>query len=285
MNMPRTIDLTDCISIRLYEDSRPTYLETAPLQKGLVLVFKGKEIIEEGMGFGAPVVLYRDRAFFSSSAETSFCQTGELKVLTKRFVIDSISRKKIRGGLYLNDRIYGSLQKRFHKIYTENKNLSPILTKFIELLKSFGVNTEFQKITPRGAVTIKYSCAPSAIEIEAIFCELKKGYSEIAVLNEQGASTFKKYSDTDGLTLLDSQIGAWEIVKAKRASLSQINGEIFFSLINNENNSKLLRGRERVKGRYSWVGFCYLVGPQIPKFQYSIKLGTKKAISCNEFSI
>ena len=144
-------------------------------------------------------------------------------------------------------------------------------------MKNFGVNTEFQKIPPRGTITINYSCSPESIEIEVLLCELKKGYNEIVVLNEQGASTFRKYSDTDGLTLLDNQIGAWELVKAKVASLSQFNGEIFFSLFNNE-NSKLLRGREKVKGRYSWVGFCYSIGPQTRKFKYSIKIGTKKSV-------
>jgi len=281
---PFTIALNDFICIRLYDDCRPKYLETSPLQKGLVLVFKGREIIEEGMGFGAPVVLYGDRAYFSSSAETSFCEVADRKVLTKKFVIDSISRKRIRGTLYLNDFIYRSLQRRFHKIYTTNREVAPILTKFIELLKTFGVNTEFQKIPPKGAITINYSCSIESIEIEVLLSKLKKGYNEIVVLNEQGASTFRKYTDTEGLTLMDNQIGAWELVKAKVASLSRINGEIFFSVFNNQ-NSKLLRGREKVKGRYSWVGFSYSIGPHIHKFEYSIKIGTKNQFSCNKFSV
>ena len=276
MNPPITIVLSGCFSVRLYDDSRPNYLETAPLQKGLVLVYNGQEIIEEGMGFGAPVVLFRDRALFSSSATTSFCEIGDIKILTKRFVMDSISRKKIKG-VFLNDRIYRSFQKHFfHKIYTEKKNLAPLLTKLIELMKRFGVNTEFQKIAPRGAITIKYSCFSDSIEIEVLFSELKKGYSEIAILNEQGASTFRRYSDSNGLTLLDSQIGAWEMVEARVASFSKINGAISFSLFSNV-NSKLLRGREKIKGRYSWVGFCYSLGQHIPKFKYSINLETTKS--------
>jgi hypothetical protein len=239
-----------------------------------VLIFDGKEIIEEGMGFGAPVVLYADRAFFSSSAQTSFYQEGEFKVLVKKFIIDTISRKRIKGTLYLNDRIYCCLQKQFHKIYTQKKDLTPILTKFIELLKSFGVNTEFQKTTPRGHISINYYCLPNTIKVEVTISNLTKGYSGIALLNEQGASIFRKYTDSDGLSFVDNQIGAWEQVKAKTASLSKIDGELFFSF-NNNAHCQLLRGREKIKRRYSWVGFCYLIGPKISKFHYSIKLGNK----------
>jgi len=122
MKQPITADLDDSTSVRLYEDSRPNNLETSQLQKGLVLVYRGKEIIGEGMGFGAPVVLYSDRTFYSSSAETSFYQTGNLKILTKKFVIDTISRKKL-SATYLNDRGYRFFHKHFHKLYTQKRRL------------------------------------------------------------------------------------------------------------------------------------------------------------------
>jgi hypothetical protein len=269
---PITISLDDCISCRLYEDTRPYYLEVAPLQKGVVLLVNDKEVIEEGMGFGTPVVLYCDRPYFSSSAETSFRAEGKQNVLVKSFTIDTISRKKLGKNFYLNDRFYSFFQKPFHKTYTQHKRLVPILSRIIGLLKTFGVNTEFQKVNPKGIITIKYSCLCQSIEVEVSLSKLDKtGCKEILLLNEQGATFFRKYTDTDGLTLFDDQIGAWEPTKAEQVAVSNISGTVGFSLRNND-GATLLRGREKVRRRYSWVGFCYCLQPYASTFRYAIRL-------------
>ncbi|NLF88655.1 hypothetical protein GX563_07515 [Candidatus Bathyarchaeota archaeon] len=272
MNPPLTAELNEHLSVKLYEDSRPNYLETAPLQKGLVLVLNGKELIEEGMGFGAPVVLFENRTYFSRSAETSVTQIGNSKILTKKFIFDTILRKKIGDAFYINDYLYSYYHKWFQKIYTEHKGFALISTKLIELSRRIGVATEFQKVTSIGNVTVKYSCLTDSISIE-VLSQLQRGYREVAVLNEQGASIFRKYSDTDGLTLLDTQIGAWEVVEAGEASLSHIDGSVSFSLPNHR-KSRFFRGREKIDDQYSWVGFCYYLAPEVSMFQYLIKLKT-----------
>ena len=271
---PATINLESYVSCRLYEDTRPHCLETAQLQKGLVLLVEGSEVIEEGMGFGAPVVLYQDRAFFSSSADISVRREGNEMILTKSFTIDAISRKRFGKDFYLNDSLYRFFQKRFHNIYTRNKDLAAVLTRFIELMKTFGVSTEFQKVSPKGIITVKYAILPRLIEVEIVLSGLdKRGCSQVLILNEQGASFFRKYSDTDGVTLIDGQIGAWEPTEAKEVSLSNLEETTGFSLRNN-GGTRLFRGREKVRGRYSWVGFCYFLQPHTSRFRYSIRLTT-----------
>jgi hypothetical protein len=59
-----TLQLTDRLSVRLYRDCRPSCLETGALQKGLVLLLDERELIEEGVGFGVPIVRYTDKTFF-----------------------------------------------------------------------------------------------------------------------------------------------------------------------------------------------------------------------------
>jgi len=107
-----TLQMGNRLSVRLYRDARPNYLEIAPLQKGLVLIFEGEELIEEGIGFGVPVVKYADKTYFSSSAEASVQENGNLCTLEKRFTLDTVSRKRFWKASYINDGFYSF----FHKL-------------------------------------------------------------------------------------------------------------------------------------------------------------------------
>ncbi len=252
---PITVKLENGFSCRLYEDTRPHHLEISPLQKGLVLLVDDREVIEEGAGFGTPVIMYRDRTFFSGSAKTRFRQEDDRRTVLKVFTIDTVSRKTFRKHLHLNDRLYTFLQRRFHSIYTEHKSLVPLLTLVIRLMKTSGVNTEFQKVKPKGRITMRYSFFPSSIEVDVSLSDLNKiGCKEILLLNEQGASFFRKYSDTEGSTLLDAEIGPWEKTKAKGVMLSNVSGTTGFSMESKEDIT-LFRGREKIRKKYSWVGF------------------------------
>lgn len=271
-NPPITANLDGLFSCRLYEDTRPHCLEIAQLQKGLVLLIDGKEIIEEGVGFGTPVVLYEDRPYFSSSAQIQLQANGDRSVLTKSFSMDTVSRKRFRKAFYLNDSFYIFFHRRFHNVYTRRGKVTPILTKIIELRKALRINTEFHKVKPRGTITVKYTCSPGTIEVEVQLSRLDRARcKEIQILNEQGASFFRKYSDSDGLTLVDGQIGAWETVEADEVSLSNLKETIAFTM-RNKAEATLLRGREVVPKRYSWVGFCYSLNPRTQRFKYAIKL-------------
>ena len=61
-------------------------METAALQKGLVLVLDGEELIEEGLGFGVPVVKYHDKTSFSIYADVSIQECDYGILVQKRYV-------------------------------------------------------------------------------------------------------------------------------------------------------------------------------------------------------
>ena len=192
-NSPITVNMGNRISCRLYSDTRPHCLEISQLQKGLVLMIDDKEVIEEGVGFGVPIALYKDEPYFSSSAECAVQNEGKTKTLIKSFVMDTVSRKRFGKTICVNDGLYTLLHKGFHRVYVVKSLLTPFFNKLIELTKLLGMNTEFVKVKPRGVVTIKYEFHPDSIDVEASLSQLdKNGCKEVVVLNEQGASFLQK---------------------------------------------------------------------------------------------
>jgi len=258
-----TLQMGNRLSVRLYRDARPNYLEIASLQKGLVLVFDGEELIEEGVGFGVPVVKYADKTYFSSSAEVYVQENGNLCTLEKRFTLDTVSRKRFWKASYINDGFYSLFHKLFNKAYKGHKSLTPVFIRTMELRRALKIQTEFVKVKPRGLIKFKYSFQPNTIKINVDLSDLElHGCREILLLNEQGSNYFRKYTDTDGLKLFDEKIGAWEIVRAKEATLSDDKDALEFTL-------------ERITGRFSWAGLSYSLHPKRGAFDYVIKLAEK----------
>jgi hypothetical protein len=275
-----TLNMGNRISFRLYKNTRPHYLEIAPLQKGLVLIFDGKELIEEGVGFGVPVVKYQDKTYFSSSAQSSLREERNRSILIKSFNLDTISRKRLGRTSYVNDDFYSFFHKLFEKAYLSHKRLTPVFNVIMELRRALKVQTDFVKVAQRGKITVTYTCFPDAVEVEFDFSKLERaGCQEILVLNEQGSTFFTRYSDTFGLSLSDGSIGAWERVRAEWASLSDANQTLYFTLANTK-AAPLFRGWERTKGRFSWAGLSYSLPPTVSTFNYAIRLRKEQTKIC-----
>jgi len=272
---PTTIPLTNRLSVRLYGDCRPNCLETGALQKGLVLLLDGIELIEEGVGFGVPIVKYEDKTFFSSKADVSMQQIGSAFRITKVYTLDTVSLKKFGQSTYINDGLYSPLRKTFQRLYLKHKKLMPLFNKAMELRELANIKTEFMTVKPRGTVTVNYHLQPTAINIQADFSKIALNKCrEVLILNEQGSNFFQKYVDSSGLHLLGNKIGAWETVAADQASLLSAKGQISFSL-QNRVGATLFRGWERTRKRFSWAGLSYSMGPNNGTFSYSIDLRFK----------
>jgi hypothetical protein len=267
-----TQKLADRLSVRLYKDCRPSCLETGALQKGLVLVFDERELIEEGVGFGVPVVKYEDKTFFSSKADLSIQKTDSGYTLTKAYNLDTVSLKKFGQATYIDDDLYSPLRRTFQTLYLKHKKLAPLFNKLMELRELANIKTEFVTVKPRGVVTVKYCCQPTVINVEADFSKVVLNKCrEVLVLNEQGSSFFQKYVDSNGLHLFGNKIGAWETVTADQATLQSTKGQISFCL-QNTRGTTLLRGWERTRNRFSWAGLSYSMRPNNGTFNYSIGL-------------
>jgi hypothetical protein len=272
---PITFPLTSHLSVRLYPDSRPNYLETAPLQKGLVLLLNERELVEEGLGFGVPVVKYQDKTYFAGTAYLSVYENGSQTEIKKTYILDTVSRKKLANGTVIDDGVYSFVRKKFAALYLRNKTLSPLFNRIMELRELAKIKTEFEQVKPRGAITVRYRFHPSCITVEADFSHLTLNRcQEILLLNEQGASTFEKYVDSSGAVLEGSRIGGWDAVAAASASLVSQSGNVWFS-VKGEGGARLFRGWEHTKRRFSWAGLSYMLPPSNGCFEYQINLGFK----------
>lgn len=271
LEKPFTFDTNKTFSLRVYPDSRPKIMEIASLQKGLVLVVDGSELIEEGAGFGLPIAKYSDMTFFSRAATVYVEEQGENSaVITKVFLLDSVSKKRVHGA-FINDRLYSVFHKTFEKAYLSRGNMRSFFDWVMRLRRTMGVETYFARVLPKGKVTIRYNCFPDHIKVCVDFSEVDKtSCKEILILNEQGSTFFRKYSSGNEV-LHDKKIGAWTRVDAEQAEFSDLGAHISFSM-ENIDGATLYCGWEQVEGRFSWAGMTYALSPKTLVFNYTIRL-------------
>ncbi len=247
-------------------DSKPNLqqLKTADLQKGLILIRDGREIVNEGMGFGVPVVKYSDKMFFSK--KSNLVPTKGMTVIKKDFHMDSIEQIKV--GKHVVSRGLGG----FAYLYRSSRFFRKPMIKFSQLIKKMvDVKSEFETVAGRGLISVTYRVCLDRIHVNCDMTKLdKSGCKSIFILNEQGSSFFKNYNDSDGVHLVDDEIGAWDKVKAKKACLFDL-GSSFSFCLKNTNNVAMWRGRE-TQDDTDWAGLIYEIPPSFDYFDYDIFL-------------
>jgi hypothetical protein len=232
----------------------------------------GRELIEEGVGFGVPVVIFSDKTYFSSSAELSIITENQTTMIVKNFYIDTVSRKVWRNRVLTDNSLYQIISRFFMKIYRKYPSSRRGIFPFIKLRKKFGIETLFTKVKHRGNITIKYKIKPRSVEIEADFTRINKDNClKVLLLNEQGATCFRRFFDSEGVKLIDEKIGAWDQVDAGWACLSNVNYSLGFC-VQSLLNCRLLKGREVIEDRLSWAGMAYEIDPHIDLIKYEIKI-------------
>lgn len=266
--------LNDDVSLLLYHDSRPKYLgETSGLQKGLILAISGKELSEEGVGFGVPVALFSDKTYFSKSAQLFVNKTGKDTILLKRFEMNCVSTKGWKEKVLRNNSLYSPFYQFLKKIengYHDHKSFQKIMWRIMRLQSYLGIKTHFIEVEPRGEITVSYRINSHRVRVEVDLRRLQKQNCEkVFILNEQGASFFRKYLDSCGLELYDDNIGVWDAVEADWACISDLKENVGFRL-RKFPELKMYRGREHLEGLLSWVGLTYELEPNRQFFLYEI---------------
>jgi hypothetical protein len=138
----------------------------------------------------------------------------------------------------------------------------------------FSLKTVFRPIPSLGVVRMEYTLDAASgtlsVRVDARNADRRR-CTELVVMNELGARNFRRYRDSNGVTLEDGRIETWSEVRAGEASFQDPARGVDFSL-RLQPASRLFRGREVVAGRLSWAGFGYVLPAAADRFSYSVRI-------------
>lgn len=244
------------------------------IQKGLILKKGHRDLSEEGVGFGVPVLKFRHETIFPGSWRARVKRLESYTLVEADFVLNLTIR------MTWNGRLIGG--KGFYKtkeMLSFLHRYSPLLRRSLsfssELLRgAFSLEDAFVEVKPASFVKAFYKIKNCKILVDMKFSmsEGRKEITEIIVMNEQGANYFDTYRDSEGQALQKGEIGSWDETYAEVASFVNPADKISFSL-KRAKGARMFRGRELTPGRLAWSGLAYVLSPQTERFSYSIDIG------------
>jgi hypothetical protein len=235
------------------------------LERGLILFVENKPAIGEGVGFGVPAIEYSDKILFSSSATTIIRND----TLIRSYSIDAVQRKTW-GRFTVDVGLYRVVQNRLAKVYRTDRRFRRVLTQIMFVQSLLGIRPTYEKVNSRGYVDVSYNLVGKKVIITVNCSRLvHRDFRRLLVFNEQSAD-FNIYQDDFGI-LTDEDIGVWEEVKSRNASLRSRNLNVGFS-VENLPGTRLYRGRELFRPRLDWAGFCYYIPSETERFTYTVQI-------------
>ena len=265
------LTVSDSLVLRVYSNTNPQNMKIANLQKGLILSCNGIDVIGEGIGFGVPIVKYSGGTVFSGSSSLYVRRLGDTIEIRKEFLMDLVNRDRLKS---FKLKIHGirTLSDFFCVQYQRHKRLVRPVLIVRSLFPKVGIKSSFIKRPHKGTVIVTYVMKKNRIHVKLNFSNLEQtDLGKVFILNEQGAHFFRTYSDSEGLRLVDEEIGAWDNVTAQSAKIANEQNKIGFSLKSLE-GSMLKRGREMMEGSLNWIGLDYELEPENGHFEYEIEL-------------
>jgi len=265
--------LSPSLAVRVYADCRPHVLQTAKLQKGAILVLGGRELVEEGLGMGAPICVYRDGARFSMSAATSVNDSKTHPSVVKVYDMNAIELKRFRSGIVRP----GSCGKHFlrilEKMYRGVRGLHVGATMMLNVVSMMGLKNDYVKSCSRGQIHVTHTPNRGGLRINVNFeCLVTEGLEALVIGNEQGGRVFTHYSDSFGRRLEGRQIEPWRPTSVEWAILRSPEFGPGFRL-RRPGGWWIVRGREVVENRLSWSGLnlMHVGNPKSRRLEYCIE--------------
>lgn len=246
---------------------------TSQLQKGLVLVVNGEELVEEGVGFGVPVLKQGLKTIFPGAIQLAdWKQDQELTAVYHMNLEERLAGQNQR--VVENQLLY-----RLKDYLAEAYRRYPAMRRWLTTLSNgmrhaFNWQTSYENAGWDYPVRVHYTFdwQSSLVSVEVDVTALpQEDVTEVVVMNEQGAHHFDTYSDSSGVRLHGGAIGSWEQVTAESASFLSHRHGVAFTLPQLE-GARLFRGRELVGSRLAWAGFGYSFSLAPPRIAYSLQI-------------
>jgi len=275
------IALAGGISLKIREpDKEKQSYPSCRIQKGLLLYQGNKDLSEEGIGFGVPILKFGEKTIFPGRGDIELIEYADITEVLIDYDLNLSETIAFKGRKIEKRTIYGIKESlsRLHRKYPFSRK---ILTAGSNALRrSLDIETGFEESASAGLARIKYTINADGkihvmIDLSRIQREiLREKCTEIMIMNEQGANFFDTYCDSKGTILHGEAIGSWQETSCEEVSFRSKEGLTFTHT--KINGSKLFYGRELVKNRLSWAGIAYSISPHIQDFAYDIRIGIKR---------
>ncbi|MBI4188693.1 MAG: hypothetical protein HY529_05765 [Chloroflexi bacterium] len=241
------------------------------IQKGLALALQNTELVEEGIGFGVPLLKLGHKTIFPGRSHVVEQKPGTM--IKINYHLNLVQRMRLRNDKIASFSLLYPAQEWFSKLHRKLPPLRGFISQSGRILRrTAGLKTAFEEIETVATVVVTYSLdgKEDTIVFSADLSALPdKKNMEIIMANEQGASHFDVYRDSAGITRTGKEIGSWQVVMADHAFFTDPHHGITFSLATTA-GAKLFRGREVVPEQLAWAGLDYVLSTHPHHFTYEI---------------
>ncbi|NJD53089.1 MAG: hypothetical protein FIB07_09515 [Candidatus Methanoperedens sp.] len=249
------------------------------IQKGLVLFHENRDLSEEGIGFGVPVLKFGHETIFPGNKCVTAEKDSDIIVVKIDYDMNLVERMAVKSCKRIDSKVFYKTKEYFSWLHREYPLLRGFLVRSSNSLRrTCDIKTRFEKVASKGiasvvnTINIKKGTIHVSVDINNV---KKERCTEVNIMNELGANNFDSYRDSNGLFLRGNAIGTWDEIFADEASLVDSCDNIAFTL-NQVKGARMFRGRELVEERLAWSGFAYLLSQGIICFDYDIRIGAPK---------
>ncbi len=247
----------------------------ARLPKGLLLRRDGDDLVEEGVGFGVPILKSGAQTIFPGRVRLAEPREGARWGAAATYEMNLVERLAGRGGGGPAGRPFYALRDSLAALHRRCPPLRGALTATSNAVRrASGWATTFEEGESRAALTVVFGLSErqGVVRVTVDLAGLPAdGVTEVVVMNELGARHFESYAESGGARLRGAEIGTWKRVIAAEASLQSATARVAFTLAQVE-GARLYRGRELVGARLAWCGFGYWMAPSVKSFSYTVSI-------------
>ncbi len=246
------------------------------IQKGLILVHDNKDLSEEGVGFGVPVLKFGQKTIFPGNGCVTIRKDEDRTFINIDYDLNLAEMIYIKGRRIESKIFYKIIESlsRLHRKYPFSRKL--LMRGSIAVRRAFAIETRFEETAPAGSIKVEYNIgADGIIHVSADMSTVKTGCTEVIIMNEQGAGYFDTCCDSKGILLTGNEIGSWRETFSDEVSFIDSDNNIAFTL-SRIRESRMFFGRELVANRLAWSGLAYSLSPHRSNFAYNIRIGAGK---------